>query len=100
MTKSEILQFIILLQRAKIKYFRYAKDNLSADECVTVFDFAENYSFIVQDAVQGFLWNRSQATVHPFVIYYVNSEKSSQDRLDHLSIACISDHLQRDIAAV
>ena len=56
-----------------------------------VLDFAENYSFIVQDAMQGFHWNSSQTTIHPFVIYYVNSEKSSQNRLD---IACISDHLQ------
>ena len=36
------------------KYFKYAKDNLFEGECVTVLDFAENYSFIVQDAVQGF----------------------------------------------
>ena len=74
------------------KYFKYAKDNLFEGECVTVLDFAKNYSFIVQDAVQGFHWNNSQATIHPFFIYYVNSEKSSQDLLDHLSIACISDH--------
>ena len=53
------------------KYFKYAKDNLSEDECVTVLDFADIYSFIVQDAVQGFHWNSSQPTIHPFVIYYV-----------------------------
>ena len=82
------------------KYFKYAKDNLSEGERVTVLDFAENYSFIVQDAVQGFHWNSSQATIHPFVIYYVNSEESIQDRLDHLSIACISDHLQHNTVAV
>ena len=46
------------------KYFKYAKDNLSEGKCVTVIDFAENYSFIVQDAVQGFHWNSSQATIH------------------------------------
>ena len=75
------------------KYFKYAEDNFSVVECVTVLDFAE----IVQDAVQGFHWNSSQATIHPFVIYY---EKSSQDCLDHLSVACISDHLQHDTVAV
>ena len=57
-------------------YFKCAKDNLSEGECVTVLNFAENYSFIVQDAVQGFHWNSSQATIHPFVVCYVNSEKS------------------------
>ena len=48
------------------KYFKNAKDNLS-----------EGYSFIVQDAVQGFHWNSSQATIHPFVIYYVNKQSRS-----------------------
>ena len=33
-------------------------------------DFSENYSFIVQDAVQGYHWNNSQVTLHPFVYYY------------------------------
>ena len=100
MTKSEILQFIILLQRVKISISNMQKNNLSEGECVTVLDFAENYSFIVQDAVQGFHWNSSPATIHPFVIYYANSEKSSQDCLDHLSIACVSNHLQHDTVAV
>ena len=83
------------------KYFKYAKENLSVNVSVIVLDFAGNYSFIVQDAVQGFHWNSSQATIHPFNIYYfLNSEKSSKDQLDHLSIACISDHLQHDTVSV
>ena len=32
-------------------------------------DFAENYSFIVQDAIQGYHWNNSQATLHAIVVY-------------------------------
>ena len=32
-------------------------------------DFAENYSFVIEDEVQGFHWNNIQATVHPIVIY-------------------------------
>ena len=50
------------------KYFKYAKENLSVNECVVVLDFTENYCFIVQDAVQSFKWNSFQATIHPFVI--------------------------------
>ena len=33
----------------------------------TVADFSENYSFVLQDAAQGFHWNNAQATMHPFV---------------------------------
>ena len=40
--------------KSQNKYFKYVKDNLSEGEGVTVLDFAENYSFIVQDAAQGF----------------------------------------------
>ena len=31
------------------------------------------YSFILQDAAQGFHWNNLQATLHPFVAYFVDS---------------------------
>ena len=36
-------------------------------------DFSENYSFVLQDAAQGFHWNNSQETIHPFVAYYMKS---------------------------
>ena len=51
-------------------------------------DFAENCSFLVQDASQEFHWNNSQATIHPFVIYYVDGSGKLADK----SYACISDH--------
>ena len=35
-----------------------------------VCDFAENYSFVVEDKIQSFHWNNEMATVHPFVAYY------------------------------
>jgi hypothetical protein len=38
-------------------------------------DFAENYSSVVQDEVQGFHWAINQPTVHPFVVYYKDAEE-------------------------
>ena len=38
--------------------------------CIILMDFAENYSFLVQDAIQGFYWQADQATLHPFAVYY------------------------------
>ena len=32
-------------------------------------DFAENYSFIVQDAIKGYHWNNNKATLHVIVVY-------------------------------
>jgi len=54
-------------------YLSHLKDNLPEDECIILLDFAENFSFVIQDAAQGFHWDNSQATLHPFVIYHKNS---------------------------
>ena len=35
-------------------YIRSLKENVGAQEAVVLLDFAENYSFLVQDAVQGY----------------------------------------------
>ena len=58
-------------------------------------DFSENYSFVLQDEAQGFHWNNSQATLHPFVVYYTESGE-----LHQLSYVIISDCLQHDTVAV
>ena len=56
------------------------KAGLQPGECLVMADFSENYSFVLQDAAQGFHWNNSQATIHPFVAYYMKSGE-----LHHLS---------------
>ena len=80
-------------------------------------DFAENYSFIVQDAVHGFHWENSQATLgkqpgnigkttrqhwessqatlHPFVMYYKDEMVAKS-----ISYYVISDWLRHDSIAV
>jgi hypothetical protein len=72
------------------------KESLQPNEAIIILDFAENYSFIVQDAAQGFHWNNSQATLHPFVAYY----KDKDNKLCHSSMCVISDHLQHSTVAV
>ena len=68
------------------------KGTLSDNECIIVLDFAENYTFMLQDAIQSFHWNNTQATIHPFVIYY-----KQDGTLKRKSLACISDMLQHDV---
>ena len=47
-------------------YLTQRKESLSLQpgEIVVVGDFSENYSFVLQDAAQGFHWNNAQATLH------------------------------------
>ena len=62
---------------------------------IVLLDFAENFSFIVQDAVQGFYWENSQCTLHPFVVY---CNKSGY--LECISLCIISDSLLHDPTSV
>ena len=50
---------------------------------------------MLQDAAQGFHWNNSQATIHPFVTYYRESGK-----LEYVSYVIISDCLHHDTIAM
>ena len=72
------------------------KSSLQSGVFQVIADFAENYSFILQDEVQGFHWNNSQATIHSFVVYYTESS----GELHQLSFVVISDCLDHDTVAV
>ena len=85
------------IAKSQSAYFKHRKASLTSDECVIVLDFAENYAFIVQDAAQSFHWNNSQATIHPFVMYYQDIDTGS---IHHKTYACISDHMTHDTNAV
>ena len=50
---------------------------------------------VVQDVVQSFHWNNSQATLHPFVVHY-----KPKGELKHLNLCVISDYLKHDNLAV
>ena len=76
------------------RFYKDCKSTLQPKEILVTVDFSENYAFILQDAAQGFHWNNAQATIHPFVAYYIDSEK-----LCHLSYVVVSDCMQHDTAA-
>jgi hypothetical protein len=83
------------IAKAQSSYLSKIKESLAPDAVIVLLDFAENYSFIVQDAVQGYHWNNLQATLHPFVVYY-----RSEGELKCLNICIISDCLKHDTVTV
>ena len=87
------LQALIPTQQAL--FFNDCKTNLKIGEVLVQADFSENYSFLIQDATQGFHWNNSQATIHPFVIYYNHANEEQ-----HINFVVISDCLKHDTVAV
>ena len=58
------------IANAQSAFFQLTKKTLPSDTVIILLDFTENYSFLVQDAVQGYHWENSQATLHPFCCYY------------------------------
>lgn len=85
------------ISKSQSEYLKYCKQNLDNTEVLILGDFSENYSFVVQDASQSFHWSNSQATVHPFVVYYKNENTNC---LNHNSFCFISDSLTHSVAAV
>ena len=80
--------------------FKDTKEKLYTMEHGTVLvggDFAENFSPVVQDAVQSHHWNKQQTTIHPWIVYYYDSEKKE---VAHVSLAAISDRIVHDPASV
>ncbi|XP_060780327.1 uncharacterized protein LOC132888272 [Neoarius graeffei] len=82
--------------KAQSAFLRELKDTLPHDSAIVLLDFAENYSFIVQDAVQGHHWDNSQATLHPFCIYV----KGASGNLVSISLCVISECLKHDTTTV
>lgn len=81
--------------KSQSAYLRSRKETLQEDTAIVLLDFAENYSFLIQDAIQGFYWDNSQATLHPFAIYY-----KEEDELKCMSVCVISDCMKHDTTAV
>ena len=57
------------IAKCQSNYLRGCKENWEENEVIILGDFAKNYSFAVQDEVQGFHWNNLQCTLHPVVVY-------------------------------
>ena len=61
--------------KAQSVYLRQLKQDLKAQtELIIPMDFADNYSFICQNAIQGFHWETTQTTLYPFAIYFRENE--------------------------
>ncbi len=74
-------------------FYSDCKSTLSPRDMLVTVDFS---SFVLQDAAQGYHWNNSQATIHPFVAYY---KDRSENRM-HLSYVIVSEVLHHNTTAV
>lgn len=79
------------------KYYKHVKENLKLNEFVVVSDFSENFTFVMQEAVQAYHWANAQCTIHPFCIY--SRDENSGELLCN-SLVMIAESLHHDITSV
>lgn len=82
------------IAKMQSQFLRDTKYNLKAEECSLLLDFSENYTFPIQDAIQGYYWENFQATLHLVVAYIRVNE------IKIMSMCIISDHMTHDTDAV
>ena len=75
------------LAKCQAKFLKLKKETLIENEGIVLGDFAKNYQFLIQDEIQSYNWSKEYCTLHPLVLYYLDSDGS----LQHDSLCFISD---------
>ena len=83
------------------KFMKEIKEGPMDEQILDIAAFAENYSFVLQDEVQGYHSTNSQATIHPFLVYHrFPVEGNESTDLKEISFVVISDHLLHNTLVV
>lgn len=69
---------------------------VEADSVIVHMDFAENYSFVVKNEVQGYHWTNNQLTIHPFYVQWCDDGET----IKHKSYVILSDCLDHNAGAI
>ena len=94
-TKLKSLDPHDFIAKQQSRFLRSLKDELEEGRVIVLSDFSEKYSFVIQDAAQGYHWTNSQATLHPCVAYYKENGK-----IESICCVMVSDSLVHDTVAV
>lgn len=82
--------------KCQSNYIDARKKELQQGEVLVIGDFSENYTFVIQDAIQNYYWVKEQATIHSFVAYY----KTVDNKETHLNFIVLSDEKHHDADVV
>ena len=93
--KLQILKPHSYIAKQQSEFIASKKENLKDGEVLVMFDFSENFAYVVQDASQAFHFNNDQCTVFPVIYYYKENSV-----LKHKSAIFLSSSLKHDTSAV
>ena len=81
------------ISKCQSKCLKNLNEELPTSSAIILGDFAENYSFVVQDEVKGFHWSNLHCTLYPTVVFY------KEDQVLHsISYCIVSDDNNHDVA--
>lgn len=86
------------ITKAQSKFLKEQKMSLRPNEALVLMDFSQNFTFVVQDEVQGAYWSRGGCSLHPVVIYTKTDENAAKYSTSCLCM--ISDDLEHDVSFV
>lgn len=84
------------IARQQAQYAKEIEENLSSDCVLVKGDFAQNYSIVIQDAIQSHYWSTDQVTIHPWTCYY----RDETSHIQNLTLVMVSDYLKHDVHTV
>lgn len=85
------------IAKKQSEYLAAKKEQFQPNEFVVISDFAENYSFTVQDAAQSWHWANAKCTIHPFAIYF---KGENDQEAQHRSLIIIAESLKHNFESV
>ena len=80
------------IAKCQSAYLKELKTSLNDDELIILADFSENYSYMVQDAAQGFHWDKGQCTLHPFVVYSKSNKDAETEHKSYCFLSSVTNH--------
>ena len=80
------------LAKCQANFLRAKKECLKVNKVIVLGDSAENYQFLVQDEIQSYHWSKEYCTLHPPIVYFIDSDGNIQ----HNSLYLISDDNNHD----
>lgn len=81
------------IHRTQHEFIENLKTKLVSEKSIIAhIDFGQNYTFLIQDAVQSYHWSPPQATIHPFVLQYYDIEMKVVDEVKYVVISDCLEH--------
>ena len=65
------------IAKSQAQLLKNRKESIQLDTAIVLLDISKNFSFVVQDEVQGIHWNKDQCTLHPVVIHFKDQNENS-----------------------